>query len=373
MTAAEAGGAGGAAGAAGTGGTGRAVGTFGTVGADGASGVGGAAGAGGAPPGVFAVSDLRVTYQGSAGHIDAVRGVSFSVGAGEAVGVVGETGCGKTATILGALRLLAEPPATVTGDYSVLDGTDLLAATRRQRREALGRKVGVVFQDPLTYLNPLIKIGHQISEGTRQHLGLGRAAASGRALELLAQVGVPDPERVADGYPHQLSGGMRQRALIAMALACAPRVLVADEPTTALDVTVQAQILDVVGEIRRQRDLALLWVSHDLAVIAQVADRILVMYAGVVVEDGPSGEVLRQPRHPYAQALVGAIPKVGAGRVRLTTIPGKPPELSQPVTGCPFAPRCPARIDRCEEAAPELVPVAAGHRVACWVALEAAS
>ncbi len=325
-------------------------------------------------PGVFAVSDLRVTYDSpSAGRVEAVRGVSFSVAEGEAIGVVGETGCGKTATILGALRLLAEPPAAVSGQYAALDGVNLLAATRRQRRDVLGSKVGVVFQDPLTYLNPLIKVGAQVCEGTRRHLGLSRSAASSRALELLRQVGVPDPDRVADGYPHQLSGGMRQRALIAMALSCEPAVLVADEPTTALDVTVQAQILDVVGEIRRQRDLALLWVSHDLAVIAQVAERILVMYAGVVVEDGPSAEVLRRPRHPYAKALVGAIPKIGAERVRLTTIPGKPPELSKPIRGCAFAPRCAARIARCEYEAPELVSVSPAHRVSCWVALDEAS
>jgi oligopeptide/dipeptide ABC transporter ATP-binding protein len=320
---------------------------------------------------MLSIEDLRVSYKSRFGQVDAVRGVTFNLGHGEAVGIVGESGCGKTAMILGALRLLLEPPAVVTGARVRLNQVDLLNGSIRDRREALGTSVGVVFQDPLTFLNPLMRIGQQIVEGPRFHQGLSRKEAREKAHELLGLVGMPDAERRADEYPHQLSGGMRQRALIAMALAGNPQLLVADEPTTALDVTVQAQILSLVRDIRESRNMALLWVSHDIAVIGRVAKRVLVMYAGRVVEDGRVRDILKRPLHPYTEALIDAIPRVGKEQSRLETIPGSPPDLTRTIRGCSFAPRCPMREVRCEVEAPELIEVRPGHRVACWVRSEA--
>jgi peptide/nickel transport system ATP-binding protein len=318
---------------------------------------------------LLSIEDLRVSYKSRFGQVDAVRGVTFNLGHGEAVGIVGESGCGKTAMILGALLL--EPPAVVTGARVRLNQVDLLNGSIRDRREALGTSVGVVFQDPLTFLNPLMRIGQQIVEGPRFHQGLSRKEAREKAHELLGLVGMPDAERRADEYPHQLSGGMRQRALIAMALAGNPQLLVADEPTTALDVTVQAQILSLVRDIRESRNMALLWVSHDIAVIGRVAKRVLVMYAGRVVEDGRVRDILKRPLHPYTEALIDAIPRVGKEQSRLETIPGSPPDLTRTIRGCSFAPRCPMREVRCEVEAPELIEVRPGHRVACWVRSEA--
>jgi peptide/nickel transport system ATP-binding protein len=320
---------------------------------------------------LLSIEDLRVSYKSRFGQVDAVRGVTFNLGHGEAVGIVGESGCGKTAMILGALRLLLEPPAVVTGARVRLNQVDLLNGSIRDRREALGTSVGVVFQDPLTFLNPLMRIGQQIVEGPRFHQGLSRKEAREKAHELLGLVGMPDAERRADEYPHQLSGGMRQRALIAMALAGNPQLLVADEPTTALDVTVQAQILSLVRDIRESRNMALLWVSHDIAVIGRVAKRVLVMYAGRVVEDARVRDILMRPLHPYTEALIDAIPRVGKEQSRLETIPGSPPDLTRTIRGCSFAPRCPMREVRCEVEAPELIEVRPGHRVACWVRSEA--
>ncbi len=322
---------------------------------------------------LLSVEDLHISYKSRFGTVEAVRGISFDVAHGEAIGIVGESGCGKTAMVLGALRLLLEPPAAITGERVSLDGTDFLHGSVKQRRSALGERVGVVFQDPLTFLNPLMRVGQQIVEGVRFHRGLTRKEADAKVVELLQQVQMPDAERRANEYPHQLSGGMRQRALIAMALAGDPQLLVADEPTTALDVTVQAQILSLVADVRRARDMALMWVSHDIAVVARVADRVLVMYAGRVVEDGPVRDVLQRPRHPYTRALIGAIPRVGNDQPRLETIAGSPPDLSKPIKGCSFAPRCPDRIAKCGEDSPELEAVSTKHRVACWVASESSS
>jgi oligopeptide/dipeptide ABC transporter ATP-binding protein len=322
---------------------------------------------------LLSVEDLHISYKSRFGTVNAVRGVSFDVAQDEAIGIVGESGCGKTAMILGALRLLLEPPAEVTGLRVCLDGTDLLHGPVKERRNVLGQRVGVVFQDPLTFLNPLMRVGQQIIEGVRFHQGLRRKEADEKVLELLQQVQMPDAERRVNEYPHQLSGGMRQRALIAMALAGDPQLLVADEPTTALDVTVQAQILSLVSDVRKARDMALMWVSHDIAVVARVAERVLVMYAGRVVEDGPVREVLQRPSHPYTRALIGAIPRVGNDQPRLETIAGSPPDLSKPIKGCSFAPRCPDRVAQCAEESPELANIGTKHRVACWVAMESSS
>jgi oligopeptide transport system ATP-binding protein len=321
---------------------------------------------------VFSVRDLQVNYRTSLGTARAVRGVSFDLRRGEAVGIVGESGCGKTATVLGALHLLAEPPAQINATSIMLDGQDLLNASSRSRRQLLGKKVGVVFQDPLTSLNPLMRIGSQVSEGPRYHLNLSKSAARDVALKMLRQVRMPDADRRADEYPHQLSGGMRQRAMIATALAAGPGLLVADEPTTALDVTVQAQILNQVRRLRQEQAMSLLWISHDIAVVAGMVDRIIVMYAGKVVEEGSVKQIIGSPQHPYTKALLASVPRIGGPRERLATIAGAPPDLLDPPAGCAFYARCQVHQDRCAEAQPRLHDVGATQRAACLL-LESAS
>ena len=316
-------------------------------------------------PVIFEVQDLSVEFRTGARVARAVNGVSFAVRAGERVGIVGESGCGKTASLLAALRLLPTPPAVVTSGRVLLDGTDLLALPARELREVLGRDVAMVFQDALSSFNPVLRIGRQVAEGARRHEGLGRAEARERAVSMLRRVGIPDPATRVDQYPHQLSGGMRQRAMIAMALASSPRLLVADEPTTALDVTVQAQVLDMVRDLT---DLGLIWVSHDLGVVAGLADRVVVMYAGSVVEEGDVRQVFHRPRHPYTQGLLDSVPRFrDPERSRLRAIPGLPPDLTALPPGCAFYDRCPARQDVCRTERPQLVEVAIGHRAACWV------
>jgi oligopeptide transport system ATP-binding protein len=322
---------------------------------------------------LLSVRDLRIDYRTALGVAQAVRGVSFDLHRGEAVGVVGESGCGKTATILGALRLLPEPPARISGGQVRFDGRDLDEAGARERRRLLGSNVGVVFQDPLTSLNPLMRIGAQVSEGPRYHFKQTKAEARENALGMLQQVRIPDPERRADEYPHQLSGGMRQRAMIATALAAGPSLLVADEPTTALDVTVQAQILNLVRRFRRDHGTSLLWISHDIAVVAGMVDRIIVMYAGKIVEEGAVKQILGSPAHPYTKALLASVPRVGSARQRLASIAGAPPDLLNPPPGCPFYARCPVRVDRCLTQPPDLYPVGDRHRAACLLLEPAAA
>jgi peptide/nickel transport system ATP-binding protein len=313
---------------------------------------------------VFEVEDLRVQFRTGEGIARAVNGISFTVEPGERVAIVGESGCGKSASLLAALRLLPSPPAQTTGRV-LLDGRDLFALSRRDLDEVLGRDVGMVFQDSLSSLNPVLKMGRQISEGVRKHEGLSKKAARDYAVELLQRVGVPDPQRRVDQYPHQLSGGMRQRAMIAMALAGKPKLLVADEPTTALDVTVQAQILDLV---RNLTDVAIVWVSHDLGVVAGLADRVLVMYAGHLIEEGGVRQVFHEPRHPYTRGLLNSVPSFrNADRSPLAAIPGLPPNLSDLPPGCPFYERCGVRQPRCLSQLPPLTSVGGGQRAACWV------
>ncbi|HEX4769003.1 MAG TPA: ABC transporter ATP-binding protein [Lichenihabitans sp.] len=308
------------------------------------------------------VQDLSVRF----GQLHAVRGVSLSVADGESLGMVGESGSGKSASMLAVMGLHDRHAAQVTAKRLALAGEDLGAVPESRLRDLRGGTVGMVFQDPLTALNPLYTAGFQIAEVLRRHRGLKRPDAKAGAVDLLAQVGVPDPKRRADQYPHQFSGGMRQRVMIASALAGRPRLLIADEPTTALDVTVQAEIVRLIRDIQARSGLGLVWVTHDLALLARIADRVLVMYAGQVVEEAPAAQLYAAPRHPYTAALLSSVARLDQPRgQRARAILGQPPRLDRPINGCAFAPRCPLRFDRCTEV-PPLIPT--GHRAAaaCW-------
>ncbi|MER7457885.1 ABC transporter ATP-binding protein [Micromonospora sp. NPDC126480] len=311
---------------------------------------------------VLSVADLTVTIGTRRGPARAVAGVDWSVRAGETLALVGESGSGKSMSVLAATGL-APRSARVTGCVRLL-GTDLLALPDERRRSLRGRHVGFVFQDPMTSLNPVLTVGRQIGEAGEEHLGLSRRAARARAVELLELVGIPSATERVDAYPHELSGGMRQRVVIAMALICEPDLLIADEPTTALDVTTQAQIVELVADLRRRLGMAVVWITHDLGVVAGTADTVAVMYGGRIVEQGPVDAVFANPSHPYTAALLAARPTPDAGGADLTTIPGAPPSPLELPAGCAFWPRCPVRGDaRCEHELPPLVPVATDHRV----------
>ncbi|MER9584245.1 ABC transporter ATP-binding protein [Mesorhizobium sp. M0276] len=314
---------------------------------------------------LLVVENLCVSFRTEGGVVPAVSGVSFSLAQREILGVVGESGSGKSQTLLAILGLISSPNAAVTGSVRFL-GQELLGLKRRALDAIRGRQIGMIFQDPMTALTPVHTIGDQIIEQIRAHERVSRAAARKRAVDLLDAVGLPSPDNAVDRYPHQLSGGMRQRAVIAMALSCNPALLIADEPTTALDVTVQAQILELIGRLRNEFGSAVILVTHDLGVVAEVADRVLVMYAGRVVEEGSKGQLFRQPLHPYAWGLFGSIPPMQGPRpARLTAIPGSPPKLSQMPQGCAFGPRCTFRHEAC--AAQPALGGAGGHRSACFL------
>lgn len=313
---------------------------------------------------VLEVHDLHVEVPTRRGLLHAVRGVSFQVAAGEALGLVGESGCGKSLTLRAVLDLLPHPARIVSGTVLV-DGVDVTALPRVARRRAVSAVISMVFQDPMTALNPVMRIGEQIAEVPRTRLGRSRSEAHARALELMRQVGIPDPERRFRAYPHELSGGLRQRVVIAIALSCEPRLLLCDEPTTALDVTIQAQVLELLRGLRRQGDLAMMLVTHDLAVVSETCDRLAVMYAGRVVEAGSIGELVHDPHHPYTFSLLRSVPDPEQVRTRLLTIAGAPPDLVEPVTGCPFAARCPFSRPDCDAGEPELRDVAPGRHSAC--------
>jgi peptide/nickel transport system ATP-binding protein len=332
-------------------------------------------GTGAAP--VLEVEDLRVDLRTPRGTAHVVNGLGYTVGRGETVAVVGESGSGKSVSVLALMGLLPARTATVTG-RALLDGEDLLAMSPERLRQVRGPGIGMVFQDPMTSLNPVLTVGRQLTEGLRAHGPVSKAAARARAVELLDEVGLPDPGRAVDRYPHQLSGGMRQRVVIAIALANSPSLLVADEATTALDVTVQAQIIDLVERLQSEHGTGVVWITHDLGVVAGIADRVLVMYGGRCVEDGTVDDVLERPVHPYTRGLLGALPDLAADpEADLATIPGTPPAPTDLPAGCVFWPRCPVRGDvRCETEQPPLtvvsrLPRADGglvHRAATWCA-----
>ena len=325
---------------------------------------------------VLEVEDLRVRLRTPRGPASVVNGLSYTVGPGETVAVVGESGSGKSVSVLALMGLLPARTATVTG-RALLQGEDLLAMSPERLRRVRGAGVGMVFQDPMTSLNPVLTIGRQLVEGLRAHAEMPVPEARARAAELLTEVGLPDPERALDRYPHQLSGGMRQRVVIAIGLANSPALLIADEATTALDVTVQAQILDLVERLQADHGTGVIWITHDLGVVAGIADRVLVMYGGRCVEDGTVDDVLERPAHPYTRGLLGALPDLAKpladGEVpELATVPGMPPPPTELPSGCVFWPRCPVRGDpRCETEQPPLAVVGAGsgalpHRAATW-------
>jgi oligopeptide/dipeptide ABC transporter ATP-binding protein len=296
-----------------------------------------------------------------------VDGVSFDLRKGETLGLVGESGCGKSVTSLSIMRLIP-PPGRFEGGRVLLRGDDLLTLDERRMREVRGRDLAMIFQEPMTSLNPAHTCGEQIDEAIRLHMGLDPKGTRERTVELLRRVGIPDPEGRADEYPHRLSGGMRQRVMIAMALSCDPSLLIADEPTTALDVTIQAQILDLLARMREALGMAVLLITHDLGVVAEAADRVAVMYAGRIVEHTPAARLFETPRHPYTRGLLESLPRIGARARRLTAIPGSVPDPARFPTGCRFHPRCPLADGRCETRAPELLEAAPGHGVACWKA-----
>jgi oligopeptide/dipeptide ABC transporter ATP-binding protein len=310
------------------------------------------------------VQDLRVQFRTQDGVVKAVDGVDFTLGRGETLGIVGESGSGKSVTALSLLRLI-QPPGRIEGSIR-LAGREILTLNENQMRDIRGNDIAMVFQDPMTALNPVYKVGDQIMEPLRLHQGLRKAAARGRAAELLQQVGIGDGARRLDDYPHQFSGGQRQRIMIAIALACNPALLIADEPTTALDVTIQAQILELMRELQRSFGSSIIMITHDLGVVARMADRIAVMYAGRIIEEGPAETIFGAPHHPYTWGLLDSIPKIDDRRgERLVPIPGTPPSLIHPPPGCPFHPRCRARRPICDKERPDLRSVGADHTAAC--------
>lgn len=316
---------------------------------------------------VLDVRDLKTVFRTRGGEVHAVNDVSFSLKAGELLGVVGESGSGKSVTMMSLLGLLPSPPADVRQGSVHFDGKDLLRVPPETLRSVRGGKIGFVFQDPMTSLNPVYPVGFQIAEPLRKHLGMTKRAAAARAQDLLELVGIPDAKRRLDDYPHQFSGGMRQRVMIAIALACDPQVLIADEPTTALDVTIQAQILELMKDLRDKLGMAVIWITHDLGVIAGIADRVMVMYAGQVVEHAPVQELFRNPQHPYTRALLKTIPKISGERAaRLTIIEGQPPIMMGPPASCAFRDRCDVAFDRCARENPPRYDLGEGHDAACF-------
>ena len=298
---------------------------------------------------ILEVNGLYVTFRTASSHVRAVRDVSFTLRAGTTLGLVGESGCGKSVTAYSLLRLVP-PPGVIDAGSIRYRGRDLLQMDDEEIRAIRGKEIAMIFQEPMTSLNPVFTVGRQISESLILHLGMTRRAARDRAIELLHSAGMPDPRRIFDAYPHELSGGMRQRAMIAMALAASPSILIADEPTTALDVTIQAQILDLLKKLQKERNMTLLLITHDLGIVASLADEIAIMYAGEIVERGTTAEVFKKPAHPYTAGLFKAIPRIGATRGKLRVIPGTVPEVRDEPTGCVFYPRCGRAIDRCAHA-----------------------
>ena len=315
------------------------------------------------------VKGLETRFFTQDGVVKAVNGITYSLDEGETLAIVGESGCGKSVGVMSLLRLIPEPPGKITGGQVLFEGKDLLKMSDDEIRQLRGNRIAMIFQDPMTSLNPVLTVGFQVSEALMLHMNMDRGQALKRTVELLEMVGIPKAAARVDDYPHQFSGGMRQRVMIAMGLSCNPQVLIADEPTTALDVTIQAQIADLVKHLRDEIGMAIIWITHDLGVVAGLADRVLVMYAGFIVEEAPVKALYADPRHPYTIGLLGSLPRLDAERAhRLTSIEGLPPDLIDLPAGCPFYARCKYRIDKCASLNPPLEPVGLGHRAACWVA-----
>jgi oligopeptide transport system ATP-binding protein len=314
------------------------------------------------------VRNLKTQFFTQDGVVHAVNGISYEVAQGETVAIVGESGSGKSVGVMSLIRLIPEPPGKIVDGEVWFDGQDLLKLKEEELRRIRGNRIAMIFQDPMTSLNPVLTIGRQITESIELHMRFNREEARRRAVELLELVGIPGASSRLDDYPHQFSGGMRQRVMIAMGLSCNPQLLIADEPTTALDVTIQAQIVDLVERLKEELGMAIIWITHDLGVVAGMADRVLVMYSGFIVEEADVDALYAQPRHPYTLGLLRSIPRLDLGRQkRLIPIEGLPPDLLDPPSHCPFAPRCPFSIEKCWAENPPLMEVGPGHRSACWV------
>ena len=317
---------------------------------------------------VLDIKDLYVSFDTYAGEVQAVRGVSYYVDKGEVLAVVGESGCGKSVTAQTIMKLNPMPPARIKSGELVLDGIDIVNSSEEKMQTIRGKEVSMIFQDPMTCLNPTMQVGKQIVEAIVHHQNLSKEEASAKAIEMLKLVQIPNAEERAKQYPHQFSGGMRQRAMIAMALSCNPKLLIADEPTTALDVTIQAQIIDLLADIRKNFDTAIIYITHDLGVVASLADRIAVMYAGKVVETGKSKDIFYNASHPYTSALLNSLPKHDTNKEdTLSSIPGTPPDLLNPPKGCAFASRCEKCMKICKEKQPPVFNVGEGHEASCWL------
>lgn len=321
-------------------------------------------------PPALQVKGLKTHFHTQDGTVHAVNGVSFNVHEGELLGVVGESGSGKSVTMMSLLRLIPMPPGEIVEGEANFDDKDLLQLSSDDLRKVRGGQVGFIFQDPMTSLNPVLTIGRQLTEPLLLHTELDKSGAKERAVELLDMVGIPDAKSRLKAYPHELSGGMRQRVMIAIALACSPSVLIADEPTTALDVTIQAQIVAIVKDLRERLGTAVVWITHDLGVVAGLADRVIVMYGGRIVEEAPVRELYASPAHPYTEGLLASLPRLDQKGQELVSIPGQPPSLYAEPTKCSFAPRCAHAFDRCLQEVPELVEVSPGHRTACFWDME---
>jgi oligopeptide transport system ATP-binding protein len=314
------------------------------------------------------VKNLKTRFRTPEGTVFAVNGVSFHLDDGETLAVVGESGCGKSVTMLSLLGLIPIPPGEIASGSALYRDRDLLKLSDVQLEDIRGKEIAMVFQDPMTSLNPVLTIGRQITEAMATHTNMTKKQTKERAIDLLKAVGISDPYRCLDEYPHQFSGGMRQRVMISMALSCEPALLIADEPTTALDVTIQAQIVELIIRLRERMGMTIIWITHDLGVIASLADRVIVMYAGFIVEEAMVDEIYEDPRHPYTLALLAALPRVDHRRKqRLKSIPGAPPNLLVEPSGCPFAVRCEFAFERCREENPQLLPISNDHKIACWI------
>jgi len=322
-------------------------------------------------PTLLEVNDLRTRFHTPEGTVYAVNGISYVLHEGETLAVVGESGCGKSVSVLSIMGLIPIPPGQIASGSAVYRDRDLLKMAEAEMEKVRGKEIAMIFQDPMTSLNPVLTIGKQITESLEKHMGMHHDTAVRRAVELLEWVGLADPARRLSDYPHQFSGGMRQRVMIAMALACGPAILIADEPTTALDVTIQAQIVELVKRLRQEVGMAMIWITHDLGVVAGLADRVIVMYAGFIVEEADVDTVYEDPRHPYTLALLAALPRVDRRRDRrLKSISGAPPNLLVEPHGCPFAPRCERVIDRCQYDNPRLELIGPRHKIACWIDIQ---